>query len=326
MAQNLLTRMVGNVRQAAWMAALPVMRTEVGARAVQRARPYLRWLYHSSMRERDYRQEFVGSYDGSLLQIDTSSTLEWWTHMYGGHERGAIELLKLLIQPGNVVFDIGANVGTLSLPMARLVGDHGSIHAFEPHPRMRQRLIENLALNNLRNVTVVGLALGSEVSETILYGSITNNQGLSSLAMISGFAEEPLPCHVDTVDNYVDSAKVTRLDFMKIDTEGADLSVLLGARKTLTSLRPCIYIEVDDQHLAHFDASARKILGYLGSLGYQTWRHVEYRKQVSPRLVAVESNPTTDAPVAVGTEYWLAVHPASVPTIVQKTRESMLSI
>ena len=300
--------LIGRFRQAAWEAAAPLARTELGARLIQRARPALGWVYRPEMRERYYRQ-FVGPYDRGLIQIDTRSHGEWSIQVYGGTDLGSLNLMKRLVHPGSVILDIGANIGQVTLALARIAGPVGCVHAFEPHPLMRDRLIRNIALNNLTNVIVCPDAMGSEPGEATLYGSITSNEGLSALAYVEGLTETPFPCRVDTVDNYVRRQEIARLEFVKIDTEGADFAVLQGAEHTLRSFMPAVYIEVDAGHLARFDASPTDIITILRDLGYELWRQEHHWEKRGLELTAIAD---TRAIMVTPTENWLAVHPARV--------------
>src|SRR5262249_44856357 len=157
------------------------------------------------------------------------------------YDPASVELLKRLTHQGSVVLDVGANVGIVTLPLARAVGPQGQVHAFEPHPEVRQRLKRNVALNNLSNVTICGDAVGAVPGPAPLYGNGTGNGGAASLAPGPTLGET-FTVEVRTLDSY--TADLPRVDLIKIDVEGADFAVLEGARETMRRWKPAIYIEV----------------------------------------------------------------------------------
>jgi FkbM family methyltransferase len=264
-------------------------------------------LYSPYDRSNDYISSTVRYQDG-LIQIDTRSFIEWWIYIFGGFETGAIDQLRRLVHPGAVVIDVGANVGAFTLPLARAAGRQGRVHAFEPHPVVRARLLENLALNNLRNVTVLDCALGAKPGRTTLYVPIHANQGQASLMQRPGL-DDQVSCAIDTLDNYVAALGSPRVDLIKIDTEGAEYLVLSGASKLLSTSRPCVYVEVSPDYLANFGASARQVAELLSGHGYDIWQNesveiAALRKSLKlKRMRAFE-----DLPAHGLDYYWLAVH------------------
>ena len=264
-------------------------------------------LYDPYDREHDYRA-VVDAYEDGVIQIDTRSFVEWWIYMYGSFEGGAVDLLRRLIHPGSVVIDVGANVGTFALPFARAAG---SLHAFEPHPRVRARLIENIALNNLRNTVVSDLALSDETGSAVLFGAAHANQMQGSMVQRDPSAES-IVCPMDTLDNYVSRAACDRVDLIKVDVEGAEHKVLLGAKNVLTEHRPALYVEVNPAYLGQFGSSPQMLGEYLRGLGYSLWNNLEVERRAIGKghgLVRIEH----DWPTEQRDHYWLAVHEDTVP-------------
>ena len=295
---------VQNFGRACRTALLWLVRAEARTLRLRGTDSLLRWLYHPDRRASDYL-DFVGPYDDSLVQTDTRSFLEWWVYAYGGYATGSMQLLRRLVHPGSVVLDVGANIGLFTLPLARAAGETGVVHAFEPHPRLRARLVGNVALNSLRNVTVSGLALGSRRCQATLWGSTTANQGRGSLQPGPGLDEE-FTCQVDTLDWYVEAAALPRIDVIKIDTEGAELSVLVGGGAALQTFKPVLYLEAAPELLAKFGATEGDVADFLRGLGYQLWGDASNGK--SPHLVPLADGMSE----SVSPRNWLAVHPESV--------------
>jgi FkbM family methyltransferase len=182
------------------------------------------------------------------------------------------------------------------------------VRASPPTQRaIRERLVRNIALNNLRNVTVVGSALGEAPGEALLFGATGANQGTSSLQG-DPVTAEMIDCSVMTLDNYVDQSSIDRIDIMKIDVEGAEPLVLRGGRTSIEKHKPCIYVESNPTCLSRFGFTPRYFASQLRDLGYEIWRHESTNRIRDTRLSLVPG----DVPDGGDKEDWLAVHEASV--------------
>lgn len=156
----------------------------------------------------------------------------WWAVVsagsgYASGRRGQAQLriLERLIAPGDVVWDVGAHHGYVTLAAAGLVGPTGRVHAFEPSARNRRILRRHLAWNQVRNVMVHPYALSSFDGEAAFGGGGTSKR--RSL----GVGSDRVP--VRTAASLVESGECRRPTFMKIDVEGAEGDVVAGARPVL---------------------------------------------------------------------------------------------
>jgi len=128
--------------------------------------------------------------------------------------------------------DVGANIGAFTLIMARQVGETGRVLAIEPYPFVAERLVENLSLNRMLNVQVVMCALADRSKTATLYVPDPKwpNQGVASLSPVRGsqlVSQIEVQCF--TLDDLLEKLDWTeRLDLMKIDVEGHEMSVLRG--------------------------------------------------------------------------------------------------
>jgi FkbM family methyltransferase len=165
----------------------------------------------------------------------------------------------------------------------------------------------NLALNNLRNVVVCDFALGSSAGHARPYGSTASKQGTASLKPDT-ITNESFDVKLDTIDHYIGSISLPRVDVIKVDAEGADFSILTGAAETLTRYKPCIYIEVSTECLSRFGATPRDIYDLLRELGYEMWKDDTARAKEIRLVPLISPHVKTSAEV----ENWLAVHPGSV--------------
>jgi FkbM family methyltransferase len=180
---------------------------------------------------------------------------------YGEFSEGEVALFRQCLQPGDVALDIGANLGSHTVPLAHLVGPSGFVHAFEPQRILFQIVCGNLALNELDNVRALPVALGRAPGRTkippIDYGGLNNFGGVE----IGGAHGED----VEVVT--LDQLDLPKIKLMKIDVEGMELEVLLGAKATLARCRPIVYVENDRVEKA--DALAAQLL----ESGFRLWWH-----------------------------------------------------
>lgn len=185
------------------------------------------------------------------------------------------------IQDGDVVFDLGANVGYFTLCAAALVGARGAVVAYEPSPSNVQALRHNVLLNNLdERVTVVEAAV-SAYAGTASFDPSENDQ--------SGRLAEAGAVTVSTVrlDEEIDRLGL-KPSFVKIDVEGAELDALRGMRATLENARPMVLCEIHA-----FPNLEDPVPRLLVECGYQVeWLagDIDGTDHWAPHLVAVPSD------------------------------------
>ncbi|MGE5110838.1 MAG: FkbM family methyltransferase [Acidobacteriaceae bacterium] len=172
------------------------------------------------------------------VNIDTRFKVEriMWTGVY---EAPLIRLLQSIDTNGWTCFDVGANVGAITLALAQFVGPTGKIYSFEPGPPNLARLRANLDLNpTLANrVEVIEAGVGRTPGE-LFWAEEKGNPG-NALVGNTGSCK----IKVITLDNFVRERTVSRLDFLKIDVEGMELDVMQGAVETLRRSHPMLYFE-----------------------------------------------------------------------------------
>lgn len=184
--------------------------------------------------------------------------------MYGEYSESEVSLFREIVSPGSVVVEAGANIGTHTVFLAQAVGPDGLVLAFEPQRQVHQMLCSNISLNELGNVHARQQGLGSEPGRVPIwepdYEQVVNVGGIG-LGHQPGEREEL----VDVVT--LDSLQLPALDFLKIDVEGMERDVLLGAQETIQRFRPVMYIENDRT------AQSEALLQTIFDLGYRAWWH-----------------------------------------------------
>ena len=171
------------------------------------------------------------------------------------------------IKKGDVIFDIGANIGYFSVLFSKLCGKHGYVHCFEPVPETFESL--EYALRKLKNVKANNLAAGN--SEGIMQISYDpNDSEKASLLDKSSDPSSRRTVNVLPLDAYAREVKLNRLDFLKCDVEGFELNALKGMKDTLGLHRPQLSLEIT---LA--EEERIELIELLESLGYDSFRKIE---------------------------------------------------
>jgi FkbM family methyltransferase len=137
-------------------------------------------------------------------------------------------------RPGAIVLDIGANVGAYALLFAKWVGPSGHVYAFEPDPRAADGLRSHIALNRLENrITVIEQAIGNAGWRSMPF-LLDRSSGLSRRLPPAGDsgAAQVIDVPAISIDAFCCERRVVP-DLIKVDAEGAELSILQGARRTI---------------------------------------------------------------------------------------------
>ena len=183
-------------------------------------------------------------------------------------ERGFVERL---LRRNMTVVDAGAHHGLYTLLASKRVGWKGRVIAIEPSPRECERLEKHLRLNRCSNTELVPCALGEDPGEADLYLVDGFQDWCNSLRPPA--VDEPVRTvrvSVRRLDDVLAELGVSKVDLIKLDVEGAELSVLRGTMKLLQrESRPAILAEVQDTRTRPWDYAAREIIQFLLRMDYQ---------------------------------------------------------
>ena len=183
---------------------------------------------------------------------------------YGEFSRQEAQLLHQLCGPGGVVIEVGANIGSLTVGLAKHVGPRGQVLAFEPQNLVFQALCANVALNSLANVDCHWAALGAEagmVTVPELDPEQVNN--FAQLSLVGTQQGRRVPCY--TLDDF---ASLPRVDLLKVDVQGMEAEVLRGGRRLIETFKPFLYVENEAP------ASSPELLRLIDGLGYRMYWHL----------------------------------------------------
>lgn len=178
--------------------------------------------------------------------------------------------LESLLSPGKTFIDVGANLGIYTLVASRIVGEAGRVLAFEPSAQSFPLLRQNIALNGLRNVLALPVALSQKTGTAQLFSAPDpSGNSFGKDPLFNGEIEEVV---TDTLDNVLRRAFVREVDVIKMDVQGAEELVLRGASRLLCSMRPVIIFEVYPSGAALLKLSKNGALDILKSYGYAFMR------------------------------------------------------
>ena len=196
----------------------------------------------------------------------------------GMFEPETVRAFAALLSPGMTVMDIGANVGQFTLVAAGRVGPNGRVHAFEPTPELATHILSNLELNGLENVTVNEIAVSEVAGRAMLHFAEPGDPGENSIVnLVPG--SQALEVSTITLDGYVASRGIGRVDVIKMDIEGAEMPALRGARDLLSGDdSPVLVLECHPKTLAFTGQSPDDMLRLLDSYGYSLYPIAVYSK------------------------------------------------
>ena len=185
----------------------------------------------------------AGLLQGARFELDLQLEKDMWL---GTYESELQTVLGRLVRPGMTIFDVGANIGYLTVALARLVGEAGTVVAFEPLEENIRRLRSALRLNNLAaRVELVAAAVGAAdgEGEFLVHRSV----GMGKLAGSAGRQPQytaTRDVRVVSLDSWARSQPTKDPDWIKVDVEGGEGQVLAGAQQLLEGVRPGWILEL----------------------------------------------------------------------------------
>jgi FkbM family methyltransferase len=200
---------------------------------------------------------------GPLLYFSHDAYIGASLRAYGEFSELEFDMLRQLLGPGDTVVEVGANIGALTIPIARRVGPGGPVYAIEAQRRVFQVLCANVVLGGLPNVHTLlgaGTSQAAYLHVPAVDYSVPNNFGGIALGARPGAGESAQPIAIDDLDLAV-------CKLIKVDVEGMELDVLASGARTIGRCRPILYTENDRRR----DSPA--LIQYIVSLGYRLWWH-----------------------------------------------------
>jgi FkbM family methyltransferase len=211
---------------------------------------------------------------GIRWALDLAEGIDLVIYFRGRFEPGLAGRLGRLIRPGDVVVDVGANIGAHTLPFARWVGPAGRVLAYEPTAFAYEKLLANLALNPQLAPRVLPVrAILVERSGEPLDGPIYASWPLDGAADVHpehrGRSKATEGARALSLDDHLAETGVARVNLVKIDVDGAECAVLRGARRTLARHRPIVVMEWAPYLHEALGHDLRACVAPLAELGYR---------------------------------------------------------
>ncbi len=225
---------------------------------MQHSNGFVRAVWSTVSRPLRWRTVRIFSGPGKGLWINLNGSAVAFAT--GTAERPLQEALVRELSPGATFYDIGANIGFVTIIAARLVGPTGRVVAFEPVPENVAAIKRNLALNGIDWVEVRAAAVSRSAGRaSLVLSDVSAFSRLSTMHTPTG-ARGTLEVDVESIDELLAAGSQPPPDVVKIDVEGAELDVIEGMRETLDAYRPVLLCEVHDCNVAYVELMQR--LGY----------------------------------------------------------------
>lgn len=243
----------------------------------RRLRP-LREFYSRYYANRPDRWVVISDYRRKAkIKLDRSAYMGSAIYWHDSHHRVEMCYLENNLQPGDVLLDVGANIGEFTVGLAPLL-PNGRVFAFEPQPDVRKVLEESVALNGFSNVCVLPFGLAEKYERQMLFTSADVvrfggfHEGLYSRFPDRYRTEAAGVVEFQPLDQVLKEHGIQQVDWIKADIEGGELYFLRGAQHVLRTMRPKLLIEVNEATFEAAGYSVRDIAAFLDEFGYKPWQ------------------------------------------------------
>jgi len=222
-----------------------------------------------------YRSETqIVTRGGIVYELDLSEGIDLSVFLFGSFQKHVFQNKYFAFKGDEVVFDVGANAGVMSLQFAKRV-PRGAVYAFEPTHYALAKLKKNISLNPAMasRITVVQTFLSAteaSVPSITAYASwkVDGSRGAADHRVHLGTPKDTTGVPSTTIDAYVKQHAIPRLDFIKIDTDGHEWDVLRGASRSIQTFRPVIIFEVGEYVMKERDITFETYYEFFHTQGY----------------------------------------------------------
>ncbi len=250
-------------------------------------------LFYLSERLKDTDIERIEIHDGLLLFTTRKDNIRM---TFNGLDRRGVpfdilnfdcyekedeNVLFSLLQDDAVILDIGANIGWYSLLFSKRL-PLAKIYSFEPIETTYRHLITNITLNKADNVFPYNIGLSEKEGSSIYYYFPGGAVLASEKNLLSCPKAQEIVCKVELLDKIVSTYKINKIDLIKCDVEGAELSVIKGGLNSIKTYLPILFIELFERWSIQFNYHPNDVINLLNELGYECFLANEERLDPCP--------------------------------------------
>jgi len=204
--------------------------------------------------------------NGISYKVDLKESVDRGIFLLGW-EPLTIQWLLSNLHPGDIVIEVGANVGAHSLIISKIIGENGQLYAFEPTNYAFKKLAENFNLNpSLQKNTDLIKSFVSDKQGTKIKFKIRSSWKINKTKSSADQMDENFFGEVITIDDFFKD--ISKINFIKIDVDGHDFKVLQGAEKTIKHHQPIVFVELYKAGLKKNGDSLQDILDFFSALNY----------------------------------------------------------
>jgi FkbM family methyltransferase len=206
----------------------------------------------------------IAARDGKFLYPTNDTYVGKCIAEYGEWEADLVKKCLTFLPQGAVVVEVGSNIGTHTVPIARHIGETGKIYAIEPQRLIFQLLCANLICNEIYNAYPYHAACGDKPGEVLVPDVDIGQEENFGAVRVAGNSGIKVPLMT------IDSLNLDRCDFIKVDAEDFEPQTMLGAYKTIEKYSPVIYLEYNYHTRSTINFYIKQFL-----VGYTAWEHNE---------------------------------------------------
>ena len=203
------------------------------------------------------------NWNGLKMHLNLRHYNDHQTYWFADKDTFLNNILRF-VQPHDVVLDIGVNIGFYLLNFAKKA-NQGIVYGFEPNPTVFEFAKKNCNLNQFKHVKLNNIGLG-HLASSFQMTQINDNLGMNKIVPES--TSGSFTVQVQRLDDFVNQDNITKVDVMKIDVEGFEMNVLLGAEEVIEKHKPFLFIEIDEANLNENKASFQIMSTWLVNKGY----------------------------------------------------------
>lgn len=188
--------------------------------------------------------------------------------IYDGFEKEEVDFVLKTLNEDDIFIDIGSNIGLFSILASRKVGDKGQVICFEPAPKTYERLLENVELNQLKNIKAINLGLSDSEGELKFYYSDSGFDAWNSFAPDYRL-KKSMVVKTSTLDKELGEINKSQVKLVKIDVEGWEKFVIKGGTLFFQNYSPIVIVEFTEENTFNAGYSVHDIFTELEKLGYE---------------------------------------------------------